>query len=116
MTFVGVQPEPRRLPLVAAICLLLGASLSAGCGNYLFLYSKPHVDETGPWRIHEECGYGGCASEVGFLTGEGIKIRIEAFNYYGGESFSIHVWFIAHKDNAFTIDPSKAYVVYPDGS
>jgi hypothetical protein len=74
------------------------------------------VDETGSWRIYEECGYGGCAAKVGFLTGEGVRIRIEAFNYRGGSRFSILVWFIADKNNTFSIDPSQAYVEYPDGS
>jgi hypothetical protein len=66
--------------------------------------------------MYEECGYGGCAAKVGFLTGDSIRIRIEAFNYRGGNRFSVFAWFIADKNNTFSIDPSRAYVEYADGS
>ena len=117
MAPVTVRPETKdgKSPAVI-LCLIASLLLCSGCVSPLFLYSKPHVDETGSWRMHEECGYGGCAAKVGFLTGEGIRIRIEAFNYKGGSWFSIRAWFIADKNNTFSIDPSKAYVEYADGS
>jgi hypothetical protein len=88
----------------------------SGCVAPLYLYSKPHVDETGSWRIYEECGYLGCAAKVGFLTGEGIRIRIEAYNHNGGDWFSIRTWFVADKNIRFSIDPSKAHVEFADSS
>lgn len=115
----AITPRPgkkNRLSPATFLCLIAGLILCSGCANPLFLYSKPHIDETESWRIYEECGYGNCAAKVGFLAGEGITIRIEAFNYKGGSWFSILAWFIADKNNAFTIDPSKAYVVYPNGA
>lgn len=95
-----------------AFSVLAYMIIFSACTNTLFLYSKPKVDHNSGWKWYEVCGYE-CKPMVDIFEKDGIKIRIESFNYKS--TFTIYFAFIASKIEQVTFNPGKTFVTLPDG-
>ena len=78
----------------------------------LVLYSKPMINAETGWKSYEACGYE-CRPLVDFLEGEGVKIRLESFNYK--KNFEMLIFFITKKSNIASIDPSMISIELSNG-
>jgi hypothetical protein len=96
----------KNLKIINFLSMLLILALFS-CTRQLFLYSKASIDPDSGWHSYEACGYE-CKPLVDFIEHDGIKIRLECFNYK--EIFTIFSIFVAKEQDGVTIDPEKTYV------
>jgi hypothetical protein len=98
---------------IAAFGISLLSIFIIGCSNGPVLYSKPAIAPSISWKWYEACGYR-CKPMVDFFESEGIKIRLESFNYKN--TFTIFSFFICRKNDIASLNPEKVFVQLNDGN
>lgn len=94
-----------KIIYIFVLCIIL----FYGCSG-IQIYSEAFIKQTADWKMIKQPGYEGPSTDVDFLIGEDIKIRVEAFNgILKDDVFTINLMFDSKK-NIYQFNPSRSFV------